>query len=67
VVVFYGPPLYAHMYSEVVNKMNIRDPSACVMTLYSKYDSHSILRVVGEDRAATFLEGDNSTTVFMVA
>ena len=68
VVAFYGPPLFGHFYAEIVNKMNIRDPSACVMTLFSRYDAHSALRVVGEQRLGTFLGGDDdATTVFMIA
>eukprot|EP00760_Papus_ankaliazontas_P035469 PhM_4_TR7811/c0_g1_i1/m.98458/K14774/UTP25, DEF; U3 small nucleolar RNA-associated protein 25 len=62
-LVFYAPPVNSHFYPELVNHLNVRDPSACTMTLFSKYDSAALLRLVGVERAAVFLQqqGEGST------
>ena len=65
VVVWYGPPLFSHFYPEIVNKLDRRNPSVCVMTLFSKYDAHSLTRLLGEKRARAFLDQKESS-VFLI-
>lgn len=72
-LIFYEPPTYAHFYSELVNSMHLSNQGKKLATdygsmsttvLFTRYDAHSLVGLVGTKTAANLLQSA-STDVHM--
>ena len=77
-VIFYGLPEHSEFYPDHVNRLNdglegstaligedaIVDASASSLVLFSKYESHSLERIVGSSNCSRMVKGDKSTFLF---
>jgi U3 small nucleolar RNA-associated protein 25 len=62
-MVFYGLPIYAHFYSEILNQ--IEDPQeSTVLALFSKYDRMRLERIVGTKNVGAMLNGERDSFMF---
>ncbi|KAG7204092.1 hypothetical protein KM043_001942 [Ampulex compressa] len=72
-IIFYAPPTFPHIYSEMCNLMqeanqNARAGSESNMTvtiLYSKYDVMQLAAIVGTDRASKMLASEKTVHMLM--
>jgi len=61
-IVFYGLPMFASFYSELLNMLPEADTN--VLVLYTKFDALALNGVLGRDRARKVLTSDRSTHLF---
>lgn len=62
-MVFYGLPMYAEFYPELVNMLE--GGGATCRTLYSRFDALALSRVVGSSRGRRMLAADDSSHVLV--
>ncbi|CCW69810.1 unnamed protein product [Phytomonas sp. Hart1] len=67
VVIFYSPTLFPDFYTSLVNRIVATSPNAFAMTLYCRYDTHELSRIVGTKRAATLLERESGIFSFITS
>ncbi|CCW64065.1 unnamed protein product [Phytomonas sp. EM1] len=67
VIIFYSPPLFPDFYTSLVNRIVATSPNAFAMTLYCRYDTHELSRIVGTKRAATLLERESGIFSFITS
>lgn len=65
-VVFYSPPLIPSFYTAFVNRMSVGSPNLMVLTLFSRYDAHELIRIVGTERARQLLQRGASVFSFVL-
>ena len=66
-LLFYSPPLNPQFYWLLVGKLESKSPSSSVMCLYSKIDSHELVRIVGSARAPQLLAGESDAYFFVTS
>lgn len=57
-VIWYSPPLFSQLYSEIANWV---EEGGSSLTLYSKYDIMNLEGVVGRQRASAMVESERTT------
>ncbi|KAG5483716.1 hypothetical protein LSCM4_04868 [Leishmania orientalis] len=67
VLLFYSPPMFPEYYASLTNRLVATSPSAFTMTLYCRYDTHELNRVVGTPRMAQLLERDAGVFSFITS
>ncbi|EPY19722.1 U3 small nucleolar RNA-associated protein 25 [Strigomonas culicis] len=67
VMVFYSPPLFPEFYSGLINRLVASSPNAFALTLYCRYDTHELHRLVGTSRTRQLLERESSMFSFVTA
>eukprot|EP00796_Vickermania_ingenoplastis_P000253 gene253-127_t len=67
VVVFYSPPLLPQFYTSFVNRLVPNSPNAFAMTIFSRYDVHELVRIVGTDKAQQLLQRDANVYSFITS
>ncbi|KAG5483299.1 hypothetical protein LSCM1_04841 [Leishmania martiniquensis] len=67
VLIFYSPPMFPEYYASLTNRLVATSPSAFTMTLYCRYDTHELNRVVGTSRMAQLLERDSGVFSFITS
>lgn len=67
VVVFYSPPLVPKFYLSFVNRLTAESPNAFALTLFSRYDIHELVRIVGTAKAQQLLQRESSIFSFMTS
>lgn len=67
VMVFYAPPSFPDYYASLTNRLVATSPNACAMTLYCRYDSHELNRIVGSQRVAQLLERPSAVFSFLTS
>ncbi|KAH8613838.1 putative Utp25 U3 small nucleolar RNA associated SSU processome protein 25 [Trypanosoma vivax] len=65
VIVFYSPPISASFYASLVSRLVSNSPSAFALTLFCRYDSHELNRLVGTKRARQLLEREPDVYSFV--
>eukprot|EP01065_Artemidia_motanka_P029862 TRINITY_DN35926_c0_g1_i1.p1 TRINITY_DN35926_c0_g1~~TRINITY_DN35926_c0_g1_i1.p1 ORF type:complete len:760 (+),score=246.67 TRINITY_DN35926_c0_g1_i1:68-2347(+) len=63
-IIFYQLPICTWFYSELVNQLQTDGQAPTVLTLYSKYDSYSLQRVLGTDRARKVVAAEGGAHMF---
>lgn len=73
-LIFYEPPTYSHFYSELVNSMHLSNQgkklttdysSMSVTVLFSKYDAHSLVSLLGTKKATSLLQSSTDVHMFL--
>ena len=62
-LLLFSPPTYPEFYPEVANLLE--GGGATCTVLYTRYDSLSLARVVGGDRASRMLEAEESSCMLV--
>jgi hypothetical protein len=57
-VIWYGPPLFPQLYSEIANWV---EEGGSILTLYTKYDSLNLEGIVGRNRCEAMLTSEKTT------
>lgn len=67
VLVFYSPPLFPSFYASLVNRLVATSPNAFAMTVFSRYDTHELNRLVGTNRMRHLLERESGVFSFVTS
>lgn len=66
-LVFYSPPMFPEYYASLTNRLVATSPNAFTMTLYCRYDTHELNRLVGTSRMVQLLERDSGVFSFVTS
>ncbi|KPA77199.1 hypothetical protein ABB37_07113 [Leptomonas pyrrhocoris] len=66
-LVFYGPPMFPEYYASLTNRLVATSPNAFTMTLYCRYDTHELNRLVGTSRMVQLLERESGVFSFVTS
>ncbi|GET87063.1 hypothetical protein, conserved [Leishmania tarentolae] len=66
-LIFYSPPMFPEYYASLTNKLVATSPNAFTMTLYCRYDTHELNRVVGTSRMVQLLERESGVFSFVTS
>ena len=64
-LVFYAPPVFPQFYPALVNKLDDESPHVSASVIFSRYDAHELLRLVGADRCRQLLERESDVFAFV--
>ena len=64
-LVFYSPVIHEDFYVTLVGKLTTSSPSATVITLFGRYDTHELIRLVGTERATLLMTRASSAFSFV--
>ncbi|CAD2220311.1 Utp25, U3 small nucleolar RNA-associated SSU processome protein 25, putative [Angomonas deanei] len=67
VMVFYSPPVMSEYYSDLINKLVLTSPNALSLTVYCRYDTHELSRLVGTARTRQLLERESNVYSFVTS
>ncbi|TPP46226.1 hypothetical protein CGC21_4625 [Leishmania donovani] len=66
-LIFYSPPMFPEYYASLTNRLVATSPNAFTMTLYCRYDTHELNRLVGTSRMLQLLERDSGVFSFVTS
>ncbi|CBZ24901.1 conserved hypothetical protein [Leishmania mexicana MHOM/GT/2001/U1103] len=66
-LIFYSPPMFPEFYASLTNRLVATSPNAFTMTLYCRYDTHELNRLVGTSRMLQLLERDSGVFSFVTS
>ncbi|KAI5685239.1 Utp25 [Leishmania braziliensis] len=66
-LLFYSPPMFPEYYASLANRLVSTSPNAFTMTLYCRYDTHELNRLVGTSRMVQLLERDSGVFSFVTS
>ncbi|KAG5509377.1 hypothetical protein JKF63_06687 [Porcisia hertigi] len=67
VLIFYSPPMFPEYYASLSNRLVATSPNAFTMTLYCRYDTHELNRLVGTSRMIQLLERESGVFSFVTS
>ncbi|ESL06960.1 hypothetical protein TRSC58_05358 [Trypanosoma rangeli SC58] len=65
VMVFYSPPLFPAFYASLVGRLVATSPNAFALTLFCRFDTHELQRLVGTRRMRQLLEREADAFSFV--
>ncbi|CBH12575.1 hypothetical protein, conserved [Trypanosoma brucei gambiense DAL972] len=65
IIVFYSPPVFSSFYVSLVGRLVATSPNAFSLTLFCRYDSHELNRLVGTARARQLVEREAEAYSFV--
>ncbi|KPI84532.1 hypothetical protein ABL78_6417 [Leptomonas seymouri] len=66
-LIFYAPPMFPEYYASLTNRLVATSPNAFTMTLYCRYDTHELNRLVGTARMVQLLERESGVFSFVTS
>lgn len=67
VVVFYSPPLIPSFYLSFVNRLVAESPNVFSLCIFSRFDIHELVRIVGTQKAQQLLQRESSVYSFVTS
>ncbi|KAF8290159.1 putative Protein of unknown function (DUF1253) [Trypanosoma cruzi] len=65
VMVFYSPPLFPAFYTSLVGRLVATSPNAFALTLFCRFDTHELHRIIGTRRTRQLLEREADAFSFV--
>ncbi|KAH9597846.1 Digestive organ expansion factor [Trypanosoma melophagium] len=65
VMVFYSPPVFPAFYVSLVNRLVATSPNAFALTVFCRFDTHELNRIVGTRRTRQLLEREADAFSFV--
>ncbi|KEG09950.1 U3 small nucleolar RNA-associated protein 25 [Trypanosoma grayi] len=65
VMVFYSPPVFPAFYMSLVSRLVANSPNAFALTLFCRFDTHELNRIVGTRRTRQLLEREADAYSFV--
>ncbi|KAK7195977.1 hypothetical protein NESM_000531000 [Novymonas esmeraldas] len=66
-LVLYSPPMFPEYYASLANRLAATSPNAFTMTLYCRYDTHELNRLVGTSRMVQLLQRESGVFSFVTS
>ena len=66
-LIFYAPPMFPEYYASLTNRLVATSPNALTMTLFCRYDTHELNRLVGTSRMVQLLERESGVCSFVTS